>query len=83
MTSIEQRILASATELNPDSYQQQRMRNLMSHNMDVAHLINMAIKEGLAPLLYKNLLKIGVLDTLAYHQRETLRSRVWNLWVFD
>jgi len=46
----------------------------MSHEMDVDHLINMAIKEGLACLLYKNLLKSGVLDTLSYNQRETLRS---------
>lgn len=83
MTSIEQKIMACATELTPDSYQQQRIRNLMSHDMDVDHLINMAIKEGMACLLYKNLLRLGVLDTLGYHQREILRSSVWNLWVFD
>jgi len=74
MTSIEQKILACSTELSPDSFRQQRLRNLMSHEMDVDHLINMAIKEGLACLLYKNLLKSGVLDTLSYNQRETLRS---------
>jgi len=74
MTSIEQKILACSTEMNPDSHQQQRMRQLMSHDVDVDHLINMAYREGLAGLLYKNLMKSGVLETLGHQQRERLQT---------
>ena len=57
MISIEQKILACSADLNPDPYQQQRMRHLMSHDIDVDHLINMAIKEGRSPsvLLFSTL----------------------------
>ena len=74
MTSIEQKILACSTELNPDTYQQQRLRHLMSHDVDVDHLINIAVKEGLAGLLYKGLMKSGVLETLDQTPRERLQS---------
>jgi hypothetical protein len=46
----------------------------MSHDMDIDHLINMAIKEGLAGLLYKNLMKSGVLDNLDHQYQERLGS---------
>ena len=74
MNSIEQKILACSTELNPDPSQQLRMRHLMSRDMDVDHLINMAIDEGLAGLLYKNLMKSGMLETLGHKQRKRLQS---------
>lgn len=74
MISIEQKILACSADLNPDPYQQQRMRHLMSHDIDVDHLINMAIKEGLGGLLYKSLMKSGMLETLEHRQRERLQS---------
>jgi hypothetical protein len=74
MTSVEKKILACSTELNPDLRQQQRMRHLMSHDMDVDHLIDIATKEGLAGLLYKNLMKSGVLENLDHKQRKGLQS---------
>lgn len=83
MHSIEQRILACATELNPDLYEQQRLHRTMSHDMDVDHLINMAIKEGLAGLLYKNLMKSGMLETLDHKQRERLQSLYYQTVLFN
>lgn len=74
MTSMEKKILACSTELNPDLRQQQRMRHLMSHDMDVDHLIDIATKEGLAGLLYKNLMNSGVLENLDHKQRKRLQS---------
>jgi hypothetical protein len=74
MTSTEQKILACATELNPDSNQQEKMRQLMSHDVDVDHLINLAYREGMAGLLYKNLMKSGVLENLGHEQRERLQT---------
>ena len=83
MISIEQKILACSTELNPDPYQQQRMRHLMSHDIDMDHLTNMAIKEGLSGLLYKSLMKSSVLETLDHIQRERLQSLYYQTVVFN
>ncbi len=74
MTSIEQKILACATELDPDSNQKKKMRELMSHDVDVDHLIRLAYREGMASLLYKNLMKSGVLENLAQEQKERLQT---------
>jgi hypothetical protein len=74
MTSTEQKILACSTELNPDSNQQEKMRQLMSHDVDVDQLINLAYREGMAGLLYKNLMKSGVLENLGHEQRERLQT---------
>jgi len=83
MISIEQKVLACSTELNPDPHQQQRMRHLMSHDIDVDHLINMAIEEGLSGLLYKSLVKSGMLETLEHRQRERLQSLYYQIVVFN
>ncbi len=74
MTSTEQKILACSTELDPDSNQQEKMCQLMAHDVDVDHLINLAYKEGMAGLLYKNLMKSGVLANLGHEQRERLQT---------
>jgi len=74
MTSAEQKILAWVTELNPDSNQRQKMRQLMSHDVDVDHLISLAYREGLAGLLYKNLIKSGALESLSHEQKERLQT---------
>jgi hypothetical protein len=83
MTSIEKKILACSTELNPDPNEQGRLRRTMSHDMDVDHLINMAIKEGMAGLLYKNLMKSGMLETLEHRQTERLQSLYYQTVVFN
>jgi hypothetical protein len=54
MTSVEKKILACSTELNPDLRQQQRMRHLMSHDMDVDHLIDIASTIRLYALTYNS-----------------------------
>jgi hypothetical protein len=74
MTSVEQKILACATELDPDSIQQKKMRRLMSLDVDVDHLISLAYREGMAGLLNKNLMKSGVLESLGHEQRERLQT---------
>lgn len=74
MTSVEQKILACSTELNPDIHQQHQMRQLMSHDIDVDHLIDTANREGLTGLLYKSLMKSGMLEALGHRQRERLQS---------
>jgi hypothetical protein len=74
MTSAEQKILACATELDPDSYQKKKMRQLMSHDVDVDHLISLAYREGMAGLLYKNLIKSGALENLNREQKERLQT---------
>jgi hypothetical protein len=74
MTSAEQKILACATELNPDSNQQKKMRELMSRDVDVDHLISLAYREGMAGLLYKNLMKSGALENLGREQIERLQT---------
>ena len=83
MDTIKRKILACATEVNPNSYQQQRMRHLMSHDIDVDDLINMSIKEGLSGLLYKGLVKSGMLETLEHGQRERLKSLYYQAVAFN
>jgi len=83
MALIGQELLACSTVLHPDSHQQQKLRRLMSLVEDRDLLIKMAIKEGLASLLYKNLLKSGVLKTLGHRQREELRSLYYETVLFN
>ena len=77
MTSIEQKILICAMELDTDSSQQKKLRQLMSQNrggLNVERLIHTAVKEGLSGLLYKSLMKSGALETVEQNQRESLQS---------
>lgn len=74
MIAIEQKILAYAAELNPDSDQHDRLRRLMSRYTDVDQLIDLADKEGLTCLFYRNLKKSGLLETLSPQQRERLQT---------
>jgi len=83
MDFIEQKILACSTEVHSDLSQQQRMRQLMSHDMDVGHLIKMANKEGLTGLLYKSLMKSGVLEALDQKQREKFQSIYYQTVLFN
>lgn len=74
MNSVERKILACAAELDPGPARQQRLRTAMSGDVNVDHLIDLALKEGLAGLLYKNLMKAGVLESLDHRQSERLES---------
>ncbi len=44
----------------------------MSTVIDANHLIELAVKEGMAGFLYKSLLKSGVLETLNSHYKQRL-----------
>lgn len=72
MSTIEQQVLTLSAELNPDSSKQQEIRDLMSHDLDPDHLINIAIKEGLVCLLYKNLKQSGGLKPFSKNQRKRI-----------
>ncbi|MGD9040080.1 MAG: hypothetical protein PVH82_10625, partial [Desulfobacteraceae bacterium] len=74
MNAIEQKILAYAAELNPDSGHHARLRRLMSQHVNVDHLIDLADKEGLTCLVYKNFEKSGLLEALQPDTRERLQS---------
>lgn len=74
MTSIEQKIFACSTELNPDSARQERIRELLSHVSDEDHLITTAVREGLAGFLYRSLATSDTLGSLGRKQDERLTS---------
>jgi hypothetical protein len=83
MIAIEQKILAHAAELNPNSDQHDRLRRLVSRYTDVDQLIDLADKEGLTCLFYRNLEKSGLLQTLSPHQRERLQSSYYRTAGFN
>jgi hypothetical protein len=83
MSSLEQRILACSAEVNPDSCQQQRMRHLLSQEIDMDRLITVAVKEGLAGLLYKNLLRSDLLEILDLKHRKRLKSLYYQTVLFN
>jgi hypothetical protein len=74
MDSIEQKVLACSTVLSPDANQVQRLRSLMPLVNDVPNLIDLAENEGLACLLYKNLEKSELLETLDSRDRKRLQT---------
>jgi len=65
MDSIEQKIIASAADIDPDPDRLKKLRRLVGHEFDVDHLIELAIKEGVGGLLYRNLKKAGALDRVS------------------
>jgi hypothetical protein len=74
MISPEGRILACAAVLNAVYRHDDRLRRLMAGRVDGDRLIAMAVKEGLAGVLYRGLEKAGVLETLSGEQRARLQS---------
>ena len=68
------KLLACSTVLHSDSREQRTMRELTALVDDKDLLIKIAVKEGVACVLYKNLLKSGALTTLSPPQREELHS---------
>jgi hypothetical protein len=83
MQSIEQKILCYAAELNPDSDHHEGLRRLISRYTDVDQLIDLADKEGLTCLFYKNLEKSGLLETLRPEQRERLQTSYYQTAGFN
>jgi hypothetical protein len=74
MTSHEIRILAGLIELTPNSRHTQGLLRLMSLIEDKDLLIDLAVQEGVACPLYKNLMKSQLLEGLSASQRERLKT---------
>jgi hypothetical protein len=74
MPSIEYQILLAASDIEPDGEQKRKLLQLISYHFDKDRLVEMAVREGVAGLLYKNLKKIGVLGYLGHGQIEKLQS---------
>jgi hypothetical protein len=74
MDFIEYQILLAASDIEPDGEQSQNLLGLIKHHFDEDRLVEMAVREGVAGLLYKNLKKIGVLGYLGHGQIEKLQS---------
>ena len=72
MLSTELKILTRSANLDPDEGDIQKIRGCMSSVVDANHLIDLAVKEGLAGFLYKNLLKAGLLEILSPHHQQRL-----------
>ena len=74
MRSIEYKILLAASDPNPADGQSEKLLGLIRHHFDQDRLVERAVREGVAGLLYKNLKKIGVLGYLSHGQIERLQS---------
>ena len=74
MKNTEYQILLAASDTNPDDGQSAKLLELMACHFDPDRLVKMALREGVAGLLYKNLKKIGVLGYLGHGQIERLQS---------
>ncbi len=79
MNSIERKIIARISDLNPGRHHHRQMRKLMSQNMEVDHLITTVIKEGLVGLLYKNLLEADLLNSISFEQSKKLEQIYYQL----
>ena len=83
MISLEEKILVHSVGSYPTPLHQQRIRELLSQNVDRDRLIDTAFKEGMTGFLYKTLMSSGVLDTLSEAQKERLQSLYYNTVVFN
>ncbi|MCJ7596537.1 MAG: nucleotidyltransferase family protein, partial [Desulfobacterales bacterium] len=75
MTAIEQKkILIWAASLDSKSALDQQIGSLLADQVEMDHLLNLALKEGLAGLLYKRLLESGLLENLDPSHQQKLQS---------
>lgn len=74
MQPIEYQILLTASDVQPGDDLKDMLRALMAREFDQDRLVDMAIREGVAGLLYKNLKKTGVLGYLAHQHIQHLQS---------
>ena len=72
--SIEYQILLAASRIEPCEAQRQKLLGLIANHFDQDQLVEMAVREGVAGLLYKNLKKAGVLGYLEHQLIAHLRS---------
>ena len=74
MTPIERRILTAVTERKPDSRHKSALQRLMTQHVNQDLLIDLAVREGLAGLLYINLRQAELLEVLSLRQEEKLQA---------
>jgi hypothetical protein len=72
--SIEYQILLAASRTEPCQEQRQKLLGLITNHFDQDQLVEMAVREGVAGLLYKNLKKAGVLGYLEHQHIGHLQS---------
>lgn len=74
MAPFEREILACSAVLGQDRHKHKPLRQLMDRVKDADFLIDMAIREGLVCMLFRNLQKSGALDAVSHLQRQRLQS---------
>jgi len=72
MPSMQNEILISCTDIDPNEDKLQKIRGYMSVSVDMDRLISRAIFDGLGGFLYKNLLKAGLLETVSPQHKQQL-----------
>jgi hypothetical protein len=83
MPPIEYQILLAARHIEPGDRQRERLLGLMARDFDQGRLVDMALREGVAGLLYKNLKKTGVLGYLGHQQIRRLQSAYYLTFRFN
>jgi hypothetical protein len=83
MPSIEYQILLAASDIEPSNRQREKLLSLMVQDFDQSCLVDMAHREGVAGLLYKNLKKTGVLGYLGHQQIQHLQSAYYLTFRFN
>ena len=71
--NIEYQILLTASDVHPGDELKGELSDLMAQEFDQGRLVDMAIREGVAGLLYKNLKKTGVLGYLEHQHIQHLQ----------
>jgi hypothetical protein len=64
MNDIERQVLLYGAQPNPNQDHQHKLLRFMTLEFNREHLMELAVKEGLAGLLYKNLVKFDLLDAV-------------------
>ena len=74
MRSIEYKILLAASEVQPGEDEKGELTGLIAMEFDQERLVDMAVREGMAGLLYKNLKKADLLCYLEHQHIQGLHS---------
>lgn len=82
-TAIEYRILINCIDSNPTDYYQSKLRHLLSRDIDVDLLIDMAVDEGMTGYLYRSLLASSALEFLDDNQKERIRNLYYQNVIFN
>ena len=83
MDFVEYQILLAASDIEPGDRQREKLVGLMERDFDQERLVDMALREGVAGLLYKNLKKNGVLGYLGHQQIQHLQSAYYLTFQFN